>query len=53
MWRGGSGLDVVLRAAHGLVAEESIENGDDEAGDGADEERLSPAPDRSHLAAGH
>jgi hypothetical protein len=49
----GCGFDVVLRTADRFAAEETVECRDDEAGDGANEERLSPAPGRSHLSAGH
>src|SRR6185437_2487554 len=49
----GGRLDVVLCTARGLAAEESVECGDDQSGNGADEEGLSPSPHRSHLSAGH
>ncbi len=48
----GGGLEVVACAALRLAAEDPIEGGDDEAGNGADEERRAPAPARAHLAAG-
>ena len=46
------GADVVAGAALGFAAPEAIERRDDEAGNGADEERPAPAPAGAELAAG-
>jgi hypothetical protein len=43
---------VILCAAFGLTAEDAVQRGDEETGDGADKEGLTPAPCSTHLSAG-
>jgi len=44
--------NVVLRAALRFAAVDAVEDGDEQSGNSADEERLAPPPRGSHLAAG-
>jgi hypothetical protein len=49
----GCCFDVVFSTTRGLTSEDAIKRCDDQPGNGADEEGLTPAPQRSHLATGH